>query len=82
MASILDQPFRVDSTLPDFSEKDDISAIVPYELVSPIARLMHTRNEILTANAIGGLDHKRAVEQLLTDLAKLERALFRRWNEL
>lgn len=80
--SILEQSFRVDSTLPDFSEKDEVSAVVPYELVSPIARLMHTRNEILTANAIGGLNHQKAVEQLLSDIAKLERALFRTWSEL
>lgn len=80
--SILDQSFRCDSTLPDFSEKEEVSAVVPYELVSPVARLMFTRNEILMANGIGGLDHKKAIEQLLTDLAILERALYTRWNEL
>jgi hypothetical protein len=80
--SILEQPFLVDSTLPDFSEKDEVSALVAYELVSPIARLMFTRNEILMANGIGALDHKKAVEQLLSDLSILERALYTRWQEL
>ncbi len=80
--NILEKPFLVDSTLPDFSEKDEVSAVVPYELVSPVARLMFTRNEILMANGIGGLDYKKAVEQLLCELAILERALYARWQEL
>jgi hypothetical protein len=80
--SILDEPFLVDSTLPDFSEKDEVSAVVPYELASPVARLMFTRTEILMANGIGALDYKKAVEQLLTDISALERALYTRWQEL
>jgi hypothetical protein len=43
---------------------------------------MFTRNEILMANGIGALDHKKAVEQLLSDLSILERALYTRWSEL
>lgn len=67
--------------VPDFAETDDLHGVVCKDLAAPIARLFSTRDEILTAKRIGGLNQERALEWLLRDLSALERSLYQLWTE-
>lgn len=67
--------------LPDFADEEAYADIVHSRLHSALAQLFSTRDQVLAAKGIGGLNSERSVEWLLKDLAHLERVLYGLWSD-
>ena len=73
---------RVVRIAPDFTEPEDLREVVGAELVQPLADLFSTRDQIRMFREAfkNAVNEPKALEWLLADIAKVERALRRRWE--
>ena len=69
-------------TEPDFSEVDDVSAVAPYELHAPIAKLIGLAHQVKQIRAWGALNESKALDEFLEFAAEIEEGLTCRWNML
>jgi hypothetical protein len=70
---------------PNFADEDDYQGIVCKSLHEPMAALFSTRDQIRVLQRSQAfsevVNHKKALEWLMNDLARLEHALRRLWEE-
>jgi hypothetical protein len=71
--------------LPNFADEDDYQGVVNPVLHEPMAALFSTRDQIRVLQRSAAfsevVNHKKALEWLMNDLASLEHALRRVWEE-